>query len=345
MATRIGRYTLRLDTSPSVECYAAIGAKKEAEGPLAACFDQLMEDSTLGEQTWEKAESRLQKEIVALALNKGGLSPEEIDCIFAGDLLNQCTSSSYGLRSFGLPLIGVYGACSTMAESLGLAGLFVEGGFARRAMAVTSSHFCSAEKQFRFPLEYGGQRPPTSQWTVTGAGAAVAGPSGGPPYLRAVTFGRVQDMGIKDANNMGAAMAPAAADTFLRYFDDTRTAPEDYDMIFTGDLGQIGSDLLLQLTAPRGIDLAGKHTDCGLLIYDRKKQTEVGAGGSGCGCAATVLCGYLLDQLREGRFQEILFMATGALMSPTIVQQGESIPGVAHLLHLSANPWPKEVVS
>ena len=342
MATRLGRYTLRLDSSPSIAASAAIGAKKEGEGPLAAWFDQLEEDSTLGEETWEKAESRLQKEITSLVLGKSGLAQEEIDLIFAGDLLNQCTGSSYGLRSFGLPLVGVYGACSTMAESLGLAGLFVEGGFARHALAVTSSHFCSAEKQFRFPLEYGGQRPPTAQWTVTGAGAAIVGPSGAPPYLRAVTFGRIRDLGIRDAANLGAAMAPAAADTLLRYFADTGTTPDQYDMIFTGDLGQVGSDLLLQLAAREGLELAGRHTDCGLLIYDRKKQPEVGAGGSGCGCAAAVLCGYLLRQLREGRFGDILFMATGALMSPTIVQQGESIPGVAHLLRISANPWGKE---
>lgn len=338
MATRIGKFTLLLDNSPSVLGYAAIGSKKESEGPMAAFFDDLVADSTFGEQSWEKAESRMQKDVVNKALAKCGLAQESVDYIFAGDLLNQCTGSSYGLRGFGLPLLELYGACSTMAESLALASLFVETGLAGHALAVTSSHFCSAEKQFRFPLEYGGQRTPTSQWTVTGAGAAVVGAKVSPPYVRAVTIGRIQDMGITDANNMGAAMAPAAADTLLRYFSDTGTNPQSYDMIFTGDLGQVGTDLLTQLMAKEGYDLNGRHTDCGLMIYDPKSQPEVGAGGSGCGCSASVLCGFILEKIKKGVFQDVLFMATGALLSTVSVQQGESIPGIAHLVRLSSNP-------
>ncbi len=338
MATKIGRHTLRLDNIPSVVGYAAIGGKMEADGPMARYFDILNEDTTFGEKSWEKAESVMQKQVLEKALSKAGLSSANIDFVFAGDLINQCTSSTFGLRALGIPFVGLFGACSTMAESLILASLFIEGGFATRTAAVTSSHFCAAERQFRYPLEYGGQRPPSSQWTVTGAGAAIVGASDAPPYVKAVTIGTIEDLGIKDANNMGAAMAPAAAKTLSRYFDDTCTGPQNYDAIFTGDLGQVGSDLLVDLMGRENYDLKGKHADCGLLIYDRQKQEEVGAGGSGCGCSATVLCGYILNEIRAQRLHDVLFMATGALMSPVTVQQGESIPGVAHLLRLTATP-------
>ena len=338
MATRKGN-TLFLDTAPSVISYGAVGSKKESEGPLAAAFDRLWEDSTLGEETWEKAECRLQKEAIRIALEKGELSPKDLQVIFAGDLLNQCTSSTYGLRELGVPFIGLYGACSTMAESMALAALFIEGGFGERAAAITSSHFCSAERQFRFPLEYGGQRTPTSQWTVTGSGAAIVGKKSVPPYVRGVTIGTMKDMGITDANNMGAAMAPAASDTIARFFRDTGKQPEDFDLIATGDLGQVGSTLLLELLAGEGISIAGQHNDCGLMIYDRERQ-QVEAGGSGCGCSATVLCSHILPELRQGALRNVLFIATGALMSPTAVQQGESIPGIAHLVWLSGEPGP-----
>ena len=334
MATKIGSRTVQLDTPISVLGYAAIGSKMESQGPLAQKFDLLNEDSTFGESSWEKAESRMQTDVVHKALDKAGVSAQDCDYIFAGDLLNQCISSTYGLRDLGVPFVGLYGACSTMAESLGVCSIFLESGAAQKGIAVTSSHFCSAERQFRFPLEYGGQRTPTSQWTATAAGAAVLGKGSLPPYVRKVTIGRIQDLGIKDANNMGAAMAPAAADTIKTYFEDTCTNADNYDLILTGDLGKVGSALLYDLLEQQGISLNSKHHDCGLLIYDLEQQ-DVHAGGSGCGCSASVLCADILPKMRQGQLKDVLFVATGALMSTTSVQQGESIPGIAHLVHLS----------
>ena len=339
MAKRMGSGTLLLEGSPGVEAFAAVGSKREGEGPLGPSLDRVFPDSTLGEPTWEKAECRLQETAVAEALKKARLSPPELSVVFAGDLLNQCTGSTYGLRDLGAPFVGLYGACSTMAEALAMAALFVEGGFAAHAAAVTSSHFCSAERQFRFPLEYGGLRAPTSQWTVTGAGAAILGPGKEPPFVRGVTLGAIRDLGVRDINNMGAAMAPAAADTLRRFFRDTGKGPEDFDRIVTGDLGLVGSRLFLELLARDGWELEDRHEDCGLLIYDRERQ-QVEAGGSGCGCSAAVLCGHFLPALRKGELRDILFAATGALMSTTTVQQGESIPGIAHLVWLSSTPAP-----
>lgn len=336
MATRQGRYTLLTEHSPAVLAAAAVGGKKEGTGPMAAYFDYTSADNGFGQKSWETAESEMQRRALQLALEKSGLAAGELDCVFAGDLLNQCVGSTFGLREMGVPFLGVYGACSTMAESLGLAALFVEGGFARCAGAVTSSHFCSAERQFRFPLEYGGQRPPGAQWTATAAGAAVVGCSKKGPTVRAVTFGRIVDLGIKDANNMGAAMTPAAADTLCRFFADTDTRPEDYDLVVTGDLGMIGSELLCDLMKREGYRLGDRHKDCGLLLYDLENFPQAGAGGSGCGCSAAVLCGHLLKQVACGNLKNLLFMATGALMSPTSSQQGESIPGVAHLVWIAA---------
>lgn len=337
MPTRIGKYTTRLDNCPSVLAFAAVVSKKEGEGPLASYFDVICEDTAFGEQTWEKAESRMQRDAINKALDKAGLAPSELQYIFAGDLLNQCISSTYGLRDMGVPFFGLFGACSTMAESLCLAAMFVDTSLAERAGAVTSSHFCSAERQFRFPLEYGGQRTPSSQWTVTGAGAAIVGQHSAPPYVRQVCIGTIEDLGIKDINNMGAAMAPAAAATISRFLCDTATTQDDYDIILTGDLGAVGSELLLQLLSQSGYDISEKHRDCGLLIYDRDTQ-DVGAGGSGCGCGASVLCSYIMQSLAAGELSNVLFIATGALMSPTSSQQGESIPGIAHLVHLTSKP-------
>ena len=334
MAKRLGRYTLQLERPVSIIGYAAVGSRKEAQGPLGKYFDCINEDSTFGETSWEKAESALQKCAVNKAIKKASITPGDIDIMLAGDLLNQCIGSTYGARQLGIPYLGLYGACSTMAESLLLAALLTETGLANRCLAATSSHFCSAERQFRFPLEYGGQRTPTSQWTVTGAGACVTALQSGAPYVQAVTIGTIEDYGICDINNMGAAMAPAAFATLCHYFHDTETLPSDYDLILTGDLGMIGTQLLHQLMDEAKLSITTNHKDCGLLIYDRLKQ-DVHAGGSGCGCAASVLCSYILPQLQDGRLQNVLFIATGAMMSPTSVQQGESIPGVAHLLHLS----------
>ena len=259
-----------------------------------------------------------------------------MDYILAGDLLNQCISSTFGLRSLGIPFLGQYGACSTMAQTLGLASLFVETGIARRAVAVTSSHFCSAERQFRFPLEYGGQRTPTAQWTATAAGSVVVGAHGrGEVKINAVTFGRIADLGIKDANNMGAAMAPAAAQTLHDYLTDTGASPSDYDLILTGDLGAVGCELMDEILEKDGIDIREIHNDCGLMIYERQAQ-DVHAGGSGCGCSAAVLCSIILRQLSSGELKKVLFIGTGALMSTTSSQQGESIPGIAHLVFLES---------
>ena len=331
---RVGRGCLAFERPPALLGRAAVGGKREAQGPLGADFDKTFGDTSLGMDTWEQAEAQLQKEAVALALARAGLEPEDLDLIFAGDLLNQCISSTFGVMGYQVPFLGQYGACSTMAQALLLAALAVESGAARQAAAVTSSHFCSAERQFRLPLEYGGQRSPTAQWTATAAGCAVVG-LGGKVKVRGGLVGKIVDLGVKDPANMGAAMAPAAADSIARYLRDTGTAPGDYDGIFTGDLGAVGTALLYQLLAEEGVHLQRVHDDCGLLLYDRQRQ-DVHAGGSGCGCSAAVLCGHLLKRMEQGELGDILFCATGALMSPTSQQQGQSIPGVCHVVHLTA---------
>jgi stage V sporulation protein AD len=332
---RVGKYTVCIDERPSIIGYAAVVGKKEGEGPLCRDFDTIYEDTTFGEKTWEKSESRLLKDAVTRAIDKSKIAASQIDLIFAGDLLNQCISTTYGLRDIGIPLYGLYGACSTMAESISLAAVACGSGFANSCVAATSSHFCSAERQFRLPLEYGGQRPPTAQWTVTGAGAVVITPTGEGPYITHMTPGKIIDMGIKDANNMGAAMAPAAADTLSTFFTDTNTAPSDYDLIMTGDLGFVGAELTRELVQRNGFDLGPNYMDGGMLIYDRKGQ-DVHAGGSGCGCSAAVLCSYVLNRMRASIFKKVIFVGTGALMSPTSMQQGETIPAIAHLVVLEA---------
>lgn len=331
---RVGRGCLAFERPPALLGRAAVGGKREAQGPLGADLDKTFGDTSLGMDTWEQAEAQLQKEAVALALVRAGLGPEDLDLIFAGDLLNQCISSTFGVMGYQVPFLGQYGACSTMAQALLLAALAVESGAARQAAAVTSSHFCSAERQFRLPLEYGGQRSPTAQWTATAAGCAVVGLSGR-VKVRGGLVGKIVDLGVKDPANMGAAMAPAAADSIARYLRDTGTSPGDYDSIFTGDLGAVGTALLYQLLAEEGVHLQRVHDDCGLLLYDRQRQ-DVHAGGSGCGCSAAVLCGHLLKRMERGELGDILFCATGALMSPTSQQQGQSIPGVCHVVHLTA---------
>ncbi|MBQ4618126.1 MAG: stage V sporulation protein AD [Clostridia bacterium] len=334
MATRIGASTIALTSAPRILASAAVVGKKEGEGPLGKAFDAVFEDVTMGEPSWEKAESALQKEAFRLALRKGNCTPEDVQCLFAGDLLDQCTASAFGMRESGVPLLGQYGACSTMAQTLSMAALAVDSGAVELAAAVTSSHFCSAERQFRFPLTYGGQRTPTAQWTATASGCVLVKPMDKGVAVRALTVGRIVDMGITDANNMGAAMAPAAADTIRRYLEDTGTVPSDYDAVFTGDLAYCGSALLKELLARDGITLGDTHFDCGLMLFDRQRQ-DVHAGGSGCGCAASVLCGHILPKMARGELKNILFIATGALMSVTTSKQGESIPGIAHLLHLT----------
>ncbi len=335
MPERKGQYTVMLSGRPTILGYASVAGKREGEGPLGRGFDMVFEDTSLGEKSWEKAESALQREAFTRALNKAEISPSQVNYLFAGDLLNQNIASTFGLREFGVPVLGQYGACSTMAQTLSMAAIFVDSGAADICGAVTSSHFCSAERQFRFPLEYGGQPPPTAQWTVTGAGSIIVGLGGSGGRIADVTIGCITDLGITDSNNMGAAMAPAAAETIAAYLKDTEAKPDDFDLIITGDLGSVGSDLLRQLMERKNYPLGSNYTDCGLLIYDRDKQ-DVHAGGSGCGCSASVLCSYILGKMGAGELKNVLFVATGALMSPTSTQQGESIPGIAHLVHLVA---------
>ncbi len=329
------RSSIRLEHAPAIHSFACIAGQKEGQGPMGACFDRIEEDPYFGEKTWEQAESRMQSDTLWLALEKGQLQPAALDCIVAGDLVNQCTSSTFAQRSMHVPFLGVYGACSTMAESLLLASLLVDGAFCEHVAAVTSSHFSTAERQFRFPLSYGGQRTPTSQWTCTASGAVVVSAKGGSPHVRGACIGRITDYNISDANNMGAAMAPAAADTIFRYLQDTGTKPQDYDAIVTGDLGNIGSQLLLELLNAQGLDIAAQHRDCGAMMFDEHSQ-DTHAGGSGCGCAGSLLCGHFLPLLRRGELGRILFAATGALLSPMTTQQGESIPCISHLVELTA---------
>ncbi len=348
MPKRLGTRTVLLENQPTVIGNAAIVGKTEGEGPLAAEFDRVHQDDTVGKASFEQAESAFQREAIVCALEKAGKQPNEVDFILSGDLLAQCIGSAFGVRDLGIPFLGLYGACSTMALSLGLASVLVDSGAANLAVAATSSHFASAERQFRQPLEYGGQKPPTAQRTATAAGATVltgeqnakknaAAGQKIAPQIAAVTFGKIVDLGIKDANNMGAAMAPAAADTIAAFLKDTGTKPTDYDLILTGDLGAVGSALLAELLEKDyNIDIRAVHKDCGLLLYDREKQ-DVHAGGSGCGCAASVFNSYILSRVKTGELKKVLLTATGALMSLTSSLQGESIPSVAHAVLVTGN--------
>ena len=389
---RIGRRTVALQTPPSVLSFANIGGRMEGQGPLAKYFDELCDDSFFGEKTWEKAEATMQRRVLRRALEQAGLKPGDVDYVLAGDLLNQCIGSSFGLRelgipffgektwekaeatmqrrvlrraleqaglkpgdvdyvlagdllnqcigsSFGLrelgiPFFGLYGACSTMGEALALASLLIDGGFAETVAAQASSHFCTAERQYRMPVPYGSQRSPTAQWTATAAGCTLLSAQGPGPYITHVTCGKIVDQGITDPNNMGAAMATAAYDTLRAYFADTHTGPADYDAIFTGDLGELGHEIVMDLFRQDGVDMTRNYEDCGMLLYDRDRQ-DMHAGGSGCGCSAAVFNGYLLTGLKQGRWRRILFAPTGALLSPTSSFQGESIPGICHLVCVS----------
>jgi len=330
---KLGRQTVALANPPAIIGHANIVGKKEGDGPLRNSFDHIEQDDSFGEKTWEKAETSMQKMALAMALDKAGQAASNLDYLFAGDLLNQCIGSGFAVRGQDVPFFGIYGACSTMGEGLSLAAMCIDGGYADFAGAVTSSHFCSAERQYRTPLEYGGQRTPTAQWTVTGAGAVILAREGPGPHVTHITTGKVIDKGIKDANNMGAAMAPAAYATLNAHFQDTRRSPSFYDLIVTGDLGRLGREIVIDFFRKDGVSL-GSYEDCGALIYDMKNQ-DVHCGGSGCGCCASVLTGYLLNGMREGKWNNILFCPTGALLSPTSTQQGESIPSICHAVAIS----------
>ena len=326
---RLGKQTVNMSNNVYITSTSSVVGKKEGEGPLASYFDYILEDEYWGEKTFEKTESKILQDAINRVLQKDKKSPDEINYILAGDLLNQCISSCYAIRSTNIPYLGLYGACSTMVESMSIGAMLVDGAFADNILAVTSSHFCSAERQFRFPLELGSQRPPTAQWTVTGSGAAILSTTGSGPKLTHVTTGKIVDMGIKDANNMGAAMAGAAADTIYAHFSDTGRNVDYYDMIVTGDLGYIGMDLTNEILNRQGVNIEKKYTDCGVLMFDKDTQ-DTHAGGSGCGCCATVFGGYLYKKLQNKEINKLLLVATGALMSTTALQQGESIPGIAH---------------
>ena len=326
--------TIIFDTPPRITHWAAVGGKKEGEGPLCDEFDMIFDENSLGEESWEQAEQQLQKQCLSALLKKAGLAGSQLQLLLGGDLQNQCTGTNYTAAAFQSPFAGLYNACATMAEGLCLAACLTAGGFASPAAAITSSHFCAAERQFRTPLNYGGKRAPTAQWTATACGSCLLSRAGSGVAVKAALFGRVQDLAVTDINNMGAAMAPAAAETLLRYFADTGTKPADFDRIYTGDLGLVGSRLLQELCQKEGF-LLPNHQDCGLLLYDIENQ-QVQAGASGAGCSAAVLCAHILPGLSKGTYRRVLFLSTGALMSQNSVLQGQSIPALAHLVELSA---------
>jgi len=326
---RMGKQSFALPSPPVIQGWASVAGKKEKAGPLGAHYDITSSDSYFGQTTWEHAESHIQKLAIDTLLKKTNLQYDQVGMVYSGDLLNQCIGSSFTLRNQNIPHLGLYGACSTMAESLLMASMTVAGGFSDRVVAMTSSHFASSERQYRFPLGYGGQRTPTAQWTVTGAGAVLVCSGGSGPIIESCTVGTVTDLGIKDAANMGAAMAPAALSTIRAHFRDLNCCADDFDLIVTGDLGQLGKDLLLTMAQQEGLSIGGKLMDCGTEVFDLIKQ-DVHSGGSGCGCSAITLCASLLEKLKQNKLKRILFCGTGALLSPTSTQQGMSIPGICH---------------
>lgn len=326
---RIGKQTWQFVTKPILLGTGAIVGPKEGQGPLAMDFDEIHPDSYFGQDSWEKAERRFLETAIEIAMRKANVLPEQIDVLYAGDLLNQIITANFAARTLAAPFLGVFGACSTSMESLALAALTVDSGFADYALAATASHNATAERQFRYPTEYGGQKPPSAQCTVTGGGAALVGRGGLGPCITHATIGRVVDLGIKSPFEMGAAMAPAAADTIMRHFQDTGRTPDDYDLIITGDLARVGQPLAAELLEEQGLYLGDKFKDCGILMFD-PDQPEVFSGGSGCACCATVTYGHFLRRMQQGELERILVCATGALLSPISSQQGESIPCVAH---------------
>lgn len=326
---RVGSRTVKLKKEPIIISTASIVGPKESKGPLNEYFDIKLDDDLFGEKSWEFAESKMVQTVMETAIKKVNKTTEDIDYMIAGDLLNQLLSSSFAARELSIPFLGVYGACSTMAQSLALGSMLVDGDFADLIVTGASSHYCTAERQFRFPLELGNQKPMTAQWTVTGAGCTVLATEGEGPRVTHITIGKVIDKGISDANNMGAAMAPAAIDTIYSYFIDTKDDPNSFDIIATGDLGKLGMQITLDMLKDQGLDISKVYTDCGLEIFDIEAQ-DVHCGGSGCGCSASVFSGYIYKKLRTKEFNKVMLVSTGALLSPTSTLQKESIPSVAH---------------
>lgn len=334
MGKKIGKQTIEFDKSVYIKSFYSSVGKKEGDGPLGRYFDVIYNDEYINSKSWEEAENRLIKHTANGALTNASLTCNDIDYVFSGDLLNQCTASSFGIKDMDIPYFGLYGACSTMAESMSLASVMVDGGYAKNVLAVTSSHFCSSEKQYRFPLEYGGVQAPTSQWTVTGSGAVVLSDVGTDIQIKHVTTGKMVDLGVNDVNNMGAAMAPAAADCIYTHLNDLKIAPTHYDKIVTGDLGNVGSVLLKEILKKQDVDISDVHSDCGSMIFECESQ-NTNSGGSGCGCSASVFCGYFCNEMLKGNIKNLLLVCTGALMSPTTVQLGENVVGIAHAVSLT----------
>ena len=332
------KQTIRFNRRLALRSRASIVGPKEGKGPLGWCFDRVLEDDLLGQPSWELAESEMLRQAVTLCLERGPLRPEELQLLASGDLLDQIMSSTFMARAVGRPFMGLYGACSTFVEGMILCGAMVDGGYRKNALCCASSHFCTAERQFRSPLELGTQRPPSAQWTATAAGAALIDAEAAPAAARLTygTIGRVIDYEVTDANHMGAAMAPAVADTLLTHFSDTGRDFRDYDRVITGDLGWIGREILKELLAERGVHVdEEKLNDCGASLFSQEQDPH--AGGSGCGCVASVTCGYVLRKIEEGAWERALVVASGAMISPTSSQQGESIPGIAYAAALEAD--------
>lgn len=327
---KIGKCSIEFDNKPLISASASVVGQKEGEGPLGEYFDRVIDDPMAGQNTWEEAESEMQRQLVDELLIKSGLQAKEVRYFFAGDLLGQLIATSFGISGFEVPVFGLYGACSTMGEALSLAAMTVSAGYADNVIAMTSSHFGSAEKQFRFPLDYGNQRPLCATWTVTGAGGVILSASGESDIcVSGITTGRIVDYGIQDSFNMGAAMAPAACDVIYNHLMDFERRPEDYDAIYTGDLGSVGQTILIDLMDKRGFDISKVHHDCGVEIYDAGTQ-DTHAGGSGCGCSAATLSAQILRRIREGEYSRVLFVPTGALLSAISFNEGKTVPGIAH---------------
>ena len=326
--------TVKFKNRPVIIGSYSIVGPKEGQGNFKNYFDYIMQDDRFGEKTYEQAEKKMIQHAIIGAIEKAHLKTSDVDLLLAGDLLNQIISSSYAARDFSCAYLGLFGACSTMAESIAVGASLVNGGLFNNVVCSTASHFSTAERQFRFPLELGNQRPPTSQWTVTGAGSCILSLKGEGPRITSVTFGKVVDWGVNDVNDMGAAMAPAARDTMLNHFKNTKTKPEDYDLIVTGDLGKLGSEILIDLMDEEGFTLGVNYCDCGQMYFKREQETL--CGGSGAGCCATVFNSYIMKKFKDGQYKKILFMPTGALLSTTSSQQGDTVPGVCHAIVIEA---------
>ncbi|MGE5576593.1 MAG: stage V sporulation protein AD [Syntrophothermus sp.] len=327
-AKKVGKQSITFQTPPRIVSTFTIVGPKEGQGPLGKEFDTVLDDSYYGETSWEKSEAKIVQEAVQNVIKRANLQPSDIDYVLAGDLLDQIISTNFGIRDIGIPFFGLYGACSTMAEALAMGSILVDGGYATRVIATASSHYNSAERQYRYPIELGVQRKPTSQWTVTGSGAALLAAEGQGPRVVGATIGKVVDMGVKDPNNMGTAMAPAAADTIATHLQDFGKSPQDYDLIVSGDLGEVGLSITKELLQKQKIEISDRFYDTGLMIFDRNQDVQ--AGASGAGCSAAVFCGHLVKEIKAGRYKRLLLVGTGALLSPVSYQQGESIPSIAH---------------